>query len=193
MRLPSVALLIALVVPLSATAQPTKQVEVTNFPDPQNVVGTVEITNDETNPVEVVGEVEVTNLPTAAGRFQLVGFTSATYLGNVGLFAFTRGCGAEFPSSRMCRSEEILETVAIPTDLAGTVWVQPSIVAGGAQFALNLADASGISNNSQQFSCNSSQSWSNLSSSGLVVDFEGRIGFQSCSTARGVSCCAPVP
>ncbi len=75
MRLPSVALLIALVVPLSATAQPVKQVEVTNFPAVQAVTGTVEVSNDAANPGRVSGEVSVTNLPTPTGatRYQFPG------------------------------------------------------------------------------------------------------------------------
>ena len=79
MRLPLTALAVVLTVlaySLTATAQPVKQVEVTNFPDPQSVTGVVEVLN-----LPDVQDVNVVNAPPApaacASRFQLVGFTSA--------------------------------------------------------------------------------------------------------------------
>jgi hypothetical protein len=90
--MPTIATLTALLISFVATgafAQSAKDVNVTNFPNPQNVAGSVEVsnlpavqdvnvTNDTANPVEVAGAVEVTNLPAPGGaaRFQLVGFTS---------------------------------------------------------------------------------------------------------------------
>ncbi len=90
-------------VALDALAQgpPTVEVEVTNFPDPQNVVVTNEV------PVVVV------DLP----RFQLVGFSAATRPANTGLFPLSQACSSEFEGSRICMSEEVIETAAIPMGL----------------------------------------------------------------------------
>ena len=135
MRLLSVALLTALFVPLAAFAQPVRQVEVTNLPAVQEVTGAVEVTNDTANPVEVAGEVAVTNLPTptAAVRYQLVGFTAAVFLGDTGVLGFTAACQSEFSNAdvRMCTSEEVMTTTTIPSELSGQAWVRPVVVAGG--------------------------------------------------------------
>ncbi len=197
MRLPSVALLIALVVPLSATAQPTKQVEVTNFPDPQTVTGVVEVTNDATNPVVVVGEVEVTNLPAASAppRFQLVGFTAATFTGDVGLFGLTLGCQEEFAKSRLCVSEEVMETVTVPA-LTGDAWVRPSFQPHNSNdLAKALLDASGLDAGVRgDFSSLTCFGWAETGRfKGLVVTASGGFHVLSCGDRRGVACCALVP
>ena len=182
--------LAVLLVPTVAFSQNVKQVEVTNLPAVQDVTGTVEVTN---TPVPV----EVTNAAEPA-RFQLVGFTTTTYLGDVGLFAFSRGCHAEFPHSRMCRSKEVVETVTISSGLATTAWLQPSVVAGGIGGATfpplrKFMDASGVAGRDDSFSCGPGPTWSLTTGSGLAVDFEGRFGFQPCSVAQAVACCALVP
>ncbi|MCK5364515.1 MAG: hypothetical protein KAR22_16180, partial [Gammaproteobacteria bacterium] len=98
------------------TAQPVKRVEVVNLPDPQNVTGSVEVTN-----LPAVQDVNVTNAPAGPpSRFQLVGFTTAALPGDSGLFAFTLACQAEFFGSRICTSREVFETVDVPTGLRGT-------------------------------------------------------------------------
>ena len=82
--------LLALPAYLSA-APPVSPVEVVN--EPLQVTGTVEVIN---GPVEVTGAVEVSNLPQPSSppRFQLVGFTSATFTGDTGVLGFTLGCQA---------------------------------------------------------------------------------------------------
>lgn len=89
-----------------------RPVEVVNFPNPQNVAGTVNVGN---LPViqQVAGQVEVINLPTPA-RFQLVGFSSASYDGYQGILTYTLACQADFPDSRMCTSAEIMQSTNIP-------------------------------------------------------------------------------
>ena len=69
----------------ATAASPTKAVEVSNFPDPQNVVGAV----------------EVTNLPGPPPRFQLVGLTSTALTGDAGVLSFTLECQKEFAGSRL--------------------------------------------------------------------------------------------
>ena len=82
--------------PFAALAKP--QVEVTNFPDPQNVTGAVDVLN-----LPAVQDVEVLNLPAvqdvnvlsapaaACSSFQFVGFSSGLLMGSgpIGVFSAT--------------------------------------------------------------------------------------------------------
>jgi len=165
--------------------RPAAPVTVTNFPDPQTVTGSV----------------EVTNLPDLGGGcspFQLVGFTTATFTGGQGVLGFTTACQAEFPGSRMCTSVEVMETTTLPSGLpAGEAWVRPVTPVGlpGA-----VVDASGSEANADALSCGG---WSQSTSgtNGLVVDGSGRFrsttrsptGMEGCHVARAVACCAPTP
>jgi hypothetical protein len=82
----------------------------------------VEVTNGPQSPVPVVGQVEVTN-PSAPARFQLVGFTSTTYTGNLGgYFGAAAKCQVEFPRARMCTLAEVALTSDVPADLSGEAW-----------------------------------------------------------------------
>jgi hypothetical protein len=159
---------------------PPQQVVVSNFPNPQNVVGSVSVTN-----LPAVQDVNVVNAPPQCGatpRFQLVGFTTAMFTGGEGVLGFTSACQQQFANSRMCTSLEVMDTPAVPSSLAGEAWVRPSFV------AINF-DASGVTSST----C---QGWSNdaVNDIGLAVDAAGRftyIGY--CATPRAVACCAPVP
>ena len=57
-------------------------------------------------------------------RFQIVGFTTATFQGKAGVLAFSLTCGQEIQGARLCSSEEVLESTEIPSDLAGAGWVR---------------------------------------------------------------------
>ena len=191
---------LAFIIPATADANPgkssIKQVEVTNFPDPQNVTGAVEVLN-----LPAVQDVNVVNAPPAptacASRFQLVGFTSATYTGDTGVLGFTRGCQAEFGLSRMCTSEEVVETVDVPNvATSDPAWVRPtfepvSAGPGGISASRVVADVSGIhADFPRELSC---EGW-HSSGTGLAVDGDGRFGKLSCTNApRPLACCAPVP
>jgi hypothetical protein len=79
MRLLGVALLAASLVaaaPCVRAEPPTKTVEVTNFPNPQNVTGAVEVTNLPAVQ-NVTGIVEVTNLPSPK-RVQPIGLADTS-------------------------------------------------------------------------------------------------------------------
>jgi hypothetical protein len=207
MRLAALALvtLTALAFQNHAAAEPpTRQVEVTNFPDPQHVVGAVEVTN-----LPATQDVAVTNLPAVqdvnvvseslATAIQLVGFTSAAFTADVGVFGFTLACQAELSGSRMCTSKEVVETTDIPSGLTGTAWVRPSFapVGWGSASVLALLDASGVpgvigGGADGPLSCTG---WSQASTtSGLTVDSDGRFKASPCSSGvHSVACCAPVP
>ena len=45
---------------------------------------------------------------------QLVGFTSTTVTGDAGVLGMTNACHLEFSATRMCTSEEVMNTVAMP-------------------------------------------------------------------------------
>ncbi len=126
---------------------------------------------------------------TSPKRFQLVGFTTQTFLGGAGVLGFTLACQAEFPASRMCTSQEVLETVTVPTNLIGDAWVRPSYEPSP---EVQL-DASGVATNVILPTCGSWTASVN-GPTGLTVDSVG--GFranQLCAVARAVACCAMVP
>jgi hypothetical protein len=183
----SIATLAALAVFVSAApvfAQSVKQVEVTNLPAVQDV----NVTNDSTNPVEVTGEVSVTNLsaPSGAARFQLVGFTSATYTGAMGgNFGVTQKCQLEFPNSRMCSIEEAVATTSIPSGLSGRAWTHAQGAVGVVIFA-----GDPVSQSKNCFGWRSSLH----TFTGNVISDEGSADVISdCDREHPIACCALVP
>jgi hypothetical protein len=121
-------------------------------------------------------------------RFQLIGFTSTLHLGDTGVLGFTLACQAEFPGSRMCTSQEVMETTSLPESLAGDAWVRP-VVTGDKYGAI---DASGV--RAEDLSCSG---WSNANGStaaGLIVSESGSIRVTpGCEDPRAVSCCWLLP
>lgn len=180
------------------TAEPlnpsqSRLVHVTNFPDLQNVSGTVHVENlpavqevvgsvDVQNlpqVQEVTGTVQVGNLPSiSVTAFHLVGYTSATVTGNVGLFALTEACQLEYPGSRICTLSEIKSTTNLPdlTSGASSAWVET----GGNKAGTGAADGNCLG-------------WSvaNASTNGMAITTLGAYRPQSCEAGRGVACCAP--
>ena len=86
----------------------------------------------------------------AEARFQFVGFSEPGVSG--GILGLNRACHAAFPSSRMCTTVEIMETVNPPMP-AGDGWVRPVLQAattadgGSAGGEVAVLDASGYSSN----------------------------------------------
>ena len=187
--LTTVSALLAYSIP--ATAQSIKQVEVVNFPDPQNVTGSVEVSN-----LPSVQDVNVTNEPLAVtastpSRFQLVGFSTNPLTGDAGVLGMTLECQNDSPGSRMCTSTEVMETVAVPASLTGLAWVRPVHVPFVSTSSGSRAqDASGRTNLSGFLSC---LGWSIFAAEGLIVDTDGSFSASSCSDVHSVACCAPVP
>ena len=178
MRLLSTIALVAcgvlLTIPATAAKPPPapSQVEVINFPAPQNVTGMV----------------EVTNFPMPPSRFQLVGFTNAMLLGGEGVLGFTVACEAEFFESRMCTSEEVLNSVGIPAGIVGSAWVRPVFVI----LSSSTADISGIATGGGPQGLTSA--WgASTNAFGLAVDAKGSFRPESCGGGRSVACCALVP
>lgn len=121
----------------------------------------------------------------------LVGFTTATTTGDAGVLAMTKLCQAEFPSSRMCRSAEVLATQTVPTLPEASAWVQPTLVPAATGTVPSIAaDASGRNASPGALSCDG---WANNGNDGLVVDQLGRFGLGTCATAYRVACCTAQP
>ena len=184
------AILVAiLLLPLAVGAQEpepvveqpgVKQVEVVNFPETQNVTGTV----------------SVANLPAGSTRFQFVGVTAATFTGNKGVGTFTLACQQEYPGSRMCTSQEILWTTDWPPQPAVpfVAWVHPTFVATSA----SSVDVSGLDGHLPTFPDLTCGGWAALNLRGLAVNSDpstgkyGTFSIEPCNTAASIACCVPV-
>ena len=132
--------------------------------------------------------------PLASTTLQLVGFTDATFPADTGVLGFTLACQAEFAGSRMCTSNEAMNTLAVPSGLVDRAWVRPSFVPISTGVSgTKVHDASGV-RGSVGLSC---EGWSVRSASGqfagLNVGATGRFGGGPCDAVRSVACCAPVP
>lgn len=139
-------------------------VTVTNFP--VNTDGRLMVCEGAApRPVEVVNPVR---------RFELVGFSSAATLPNIGVFGMTNLCRAEYAGTRMCTLSEALGTVAVPAlplDPTSVAWVRlesESVQGNGACLG-----------------------WGSTSGNGTVIGPSGIIAARSCDQTALVACCAP--
>jgi len=134
-------------------------------------------------------------------RWQLVGFTSTSHTGDSGVLALTAACQADLgAASRMCTSEEVLDTVTLPAALSGNAWVrpvyQPFVIRDYNGTYSSFLDASGriytSSFHSQRtISC---AGWSAGDGTGLSVDGSGRfLTTNNCVDPHPIACCALVP
>ena len=114
--------------------------------------------------------------------FDLAGFTTETLTGAQGVLAFTLACQAEFAESRMCTSEEILNTIDVPADLAGTAWVRPTYVEGG-------HDISGVEDSAEHYTC---KGWTFDGNKGLTVTEDGKFDTLICNNLFQVACCTEI-
>lgn len=122
---------------------------------------------------------------------QLVGFTTATTAGDVGIKALTEMCSTDFPGSRMCTSQEIVETTSFPTLLSGSsAYVRPVLMGTGTGSANHKAAIDVFSGTyaiySDELTCGG---WRLSTRSGLYVDFGLRFTTGLCSSLRSVACC----
>jgi len=133
--------------------------------------------------VEIVNPVTPTPM-----RFQLVGYTQATYQGDATPFGLTRACQAEFPESRLCSSVEIMETVDPDAAVGlanGPAWTRPVYIT-------RSLDASGrhLANNTRLSNCGQ---WTSGGDHGLTVDENGVTRLIPCSSSLAVACCGIRP
>ena len=103
----------------------------------------------------------------SSSPLQLVGFTSTTHNGGLGLFEFARLCQLEFPDSRMCTTQEAANSINIPAGLpAGNAWVRPVLqsTGGDSDRAIDLTTGlTGYANHHLNYDYWSSSSLSNPS------------------------------
>ena len=135
--------------------------------------------------------------PEAQPRFQLVGFSSSQLTGESGVLAFTLACRQDFPESRICDTEEVVRTVAVPADLSGHAWARPvyqpvSISTGTANVVRFALDAAGGSAQ-DEIGALSCRAWRATDLTGMTVDQNGSFMGRDCAVPRAVACCALVP
>ena len=121
--------------------------------------------------------------------WQYVGATATAFDGGQGLFTYNLACNAAHAGSRMCTSEEVMNTINPP--IVGSpgeaAWVRPLYQPGG-RVDLALVDASG------QLATGACEGWSVTGGSGLTIDLDdGAFHRNSCASARRITCCALVP
>ena len=140
--------------------------------------------------VALISQLNATAAPPSErgeARFQLVGYTTATFVGTHGPLGYSRACHAEFSESRWCTDGEVLDS-SNPLSPPASAWVRAKLVAP-AVYESGL-DFGGLSN----ATCGR---WTNPGISGLVLttDFSttGTFLLQSCAVARPVACCAFLP
>ena len=134
-------------------------------------------------------------------RFALVGFTANTFPSDTGVLGFTLACQSDFDAAtRMCTSDEVMETVVVPTSLSGDAWVRPQFApfsATGSGNAVVAHDSSGVTKSGAITSSGvlSCSGWSqSTTSAGLIVDSVGRFSTKPCNMGlASVACCAPAP
>ena len=117
---------------------------------------------------------------------QLVGFTSTTVTGWAGVLGMLNACHIEFPASRMCTSEEVMNTVAMPVlPAGGYAWVRPS---QGLDSGANDLSGQWV-NDHGGGTC---QGWTRPDLYGFIMDVNGRFHIQTCSQEAFVACCARI-
>jgi hypothetical protein len=125
---------------------------------------------------------------------QYVGVTAETFDGVPGVFTFNRACHAAHAGSRMCTSEEVMNTVNPPTvgSPGERAWVRPVFqpMDTGSTSSRTL-DASGVWSSSGGLTCDS---WTNPNGRALTIDLGiGSFWVQDCDIALKIACCIPVP
>jgi hypothetical protein len=134
-------------------------------------------------------EVEVVNPapPSPPVRWQLVGFTSATYTGAMGgNFGVTQKCQLEFPNSRMCSQEEVAATTSIPSGLVGSAWAHHRDLGAifTADFSVSAANCTGWTDGIDLSGNNRIRVRANGNPENLTTN---------CTVENPIACCALVP
>ena len=127
--------------------------------------------------------------------FEFVGFSSTTHDGGEGVLTFNGACHATFPGSRMCTSEEVLETTPPPSGPSGDfAWVRSVLVPHQLPgWAVDVSGETGGLSGSDAgvLSCNgwlaNQSGFNGLTTQGTT----GRFSAQRCDFTRPVACCAP--
>lgn len=153
----------------------------------------------------LTGDGSCVSLPSSSGESQFVfaGTTTISTTGGLGTRTFSAFCNSEFPGSRVCTSQEILETRFTTSfddaPKSPGAWLRPTFVAanvtaGNGSLDIIATDMSGVSGHSSNgLTCDG---WSsNLATqTGLIVlPGNGRFMTGECDVLRAVACCAAAP
>lgn len=134
-------------------------------------------------------------------KMQFVGFSTGPVRGGDGILHMTLACQETFANSRVCDSEEVVETTVLPANVSVPAsqpapfgWVRPSAIVGrGANIGIETTIA--LQGDVERFSC---AGWNNSSSStlsaitGLTANRHGQFVLTSCASSLKVTCCAVV-
>ena len=120
--------------------------------------------------------------------FEFVGLSNTSHNGGEGVLNYNTACANAFSGSRMCTTEEVLETISPPL-ATGNSWVRPVFVPhqlSGQTLDISGAGASNLGNRS----C---LGWSSSApiQFGTVLQQPGRILTATCDSTIPVACCAP--
>jgi len=162
----------------------------------------VEVVNTSAAPMPVV--VQNGNSGGTGGR--LIGFTTqpvADGLGMTqGLSPVNETCEAEFPGTRICTTEEVLNSAPKPTINGMSYWVRGipgHVLPTSGNSAIFFEKVTGISREgdlrfASPFNCVGYGSGSFNGASGMVVLYSFAFGTRSCGNPEvGVACCSPSP
>jgi hypothetical protein len=117
------------------------------------------------------------------------GFSSGTVDGGDGVFALAQACSASFSGSKICNSDELVNSVynSSASNLSGLAWLLPRLSTGDTQSTeLNSGRENG--NPWETFSCRGWGSDSNAYT-GTVVSSVGELTIRGCDNSYPVACC----
>jgi len=137
--------------------------------------------------------------PASAQELKLVGYTSTTRTGGVGVLVFDEDCATKFAGTgaRACTTADLISgafaTRPTDPDPRYTNWVVPSFASMvSTTTGLAALDVTGKTGTPQNLTCDG---WtSSLGTvTGLTLSDVGRFVPAACSVSRNIACCAPSP
>ena len=134
-------------------------------------------------------------------KLQFVGFSTRVLPGGEGAMHMTLACQETFPNSRVCNSEEVVETLVLPDEVrvpvsqpAPFAWVRPTEIAGRGA-SIGIETIVGLQKDVEKLTCagwNESTANSLSANEGLSVNRHGQFVLSSCGSNLKVACCAVV-
>ncbi len=151
-----------------------------------NVIRTTIVCVAATLAVAGLAVAQATIEPAPLTGFHFVGFSTGTVLGDAGVQGMKAQCQADWPSSRMCSSQEITDGIWTNGETSlEQAWVRASAQPGG---FTGLTDVSGLQEVANDMTC---AGWERADEFtwGLTVDNQGTFRTRPCDVARPVACC----
>ncbi|MDH3626615.1 MAG: hypothetical protein OEV00_09075 [Acidobacteriota bacterium] len=120
---------------------------------------------------------------TQSDRMQLVGFSTKSFAGNVGVLTMSSACQETFAASRVCTVDEIRMSVNIPSAL---------FLGGDSAWTQNMAKAGSLFLNEPDLNCSGWMSNDHMDY-GTTINLGacfGGIKTERCHIERAVACCS---